>query len=88
MTKSICPLCLGKGTIINPKRKGDNMVCPNCQGEGFVGFPDNYPIRLPKPIYWYKRPDIMCCSNFGLFKISMVHKLNDGAVWSDLTGNN
>lgn len=48
MTRKICPVCNGRGRIRNPKaRTGtyipyDNEIeCPNCQGEGFVGIPDN-----------------------------------------------
>lgn len=46
MTRSICKTCLGKGSLPDPKNNGmtrycDDMTCPNCDGEGFVGVPDN-----------------------------------------------
>lgn len=46
MTRSICKTCLGKGSLPNPKNNGmtrysNDMKCPNCNGEGFVGVPDN-----------------------------------------------
>lgn len=51
MTRTICPVCNGKGRIPNPKSLGGEVpfcreiTCPNCQGEGFIGIPDN----LTKP---------------------------------------
>lgn len=54
MTRKHCTVCNGKGKIQNPKGIGkaiylSEIECPNCDGEGFVGAPDNLPIK--KSIY-------------------------------------
>ena len=59
MTRRLCPICNGKGKIINPK-VGEydlpydrSITCPNCNGEGFIGFPDN-PFSIKKRFMSYK----------------------------------
>ena len=46
MTREYCPTCGGKGTIPNLRANGKALYlpeieCPNCNGEGFIGLPDN-----------------------------------------------
>ena len=53
MTRNICPVCNGKGKIRNPKGMYeipycDEITCPNCQGSGFIGIPDNFPFKKIK----------------------------------------
>lgn len=51
MTRTICPVCNGRGKIKNPKISeyeipyNKDIECPNCQGEGFIGVPDNISIK-------------------------------------------
>jgi DnaJ-class molecular chaperone len=58
MTRKLCPVCHGTGKIRNPKDTGNVIafdkfiVCPNCNGDGFVGIPDN-PI-FKKSFYKFK----------------------------------
>jgi len=53
MTRNVCPVCHGRGTIRNPKSNVEvipynkDMTCPNCNGKGFVGVPDNLPFTKP-----------------------------------------
>lgn len=54
MVRKHCEVCGGKGTIKDPKGNGKaiylpEMTCPNCDGEGFIGVPEN--ISIKKPFY-------------------------------------
>ena len=57
-----CGVCFGKGQVDNPKYYGQmmgycgpngercpQMNCPNCQGQGWVGIPDNTIINNEPP---------------------------------------
>jgi len=69
MTRRICPVCHGKGTIDNPKEKSETMMycgpngeyypqrtCPNCNGEGFIGLADN--LIKPSVVDMYRTKDV------------------------------
>jgi len=43
MVRKQCSVCGGSGKIRNPTNDSyysDKIICPNCQGEGFVGYPE------------------------------------------------
>lgn len=54
MTRKHCEVCNESGRIQDPKGIGkaiylQDIECPNCNGEGFVGIADNFPMK--KSIY-------------------------------------
>ena len=50
MTRRVCEVCSGTGTVVMPPRPSDpnssaasveySVTCPNCHGERFIGEPD------------------------------------------------
>lgn len=58
MTRKVCSVCNGRGKIPNPRGEGKaiylpEIECLNCNGEGFVGIPDNL-IKKPFKIPFYR----------------------------------
>lgn len=50
MVRKYCSVCGGSGKIPNPRGNGKaiylpEITCPNCNGEGFVGTPGNFPTK-------------------------------------------
>lgn len=50
MVRTICSVCNGRGKITKWLKSLEEthlseVTCPNCQGEGFVGVPENFPIN-------------------------------------------